>query len=84
MDSHCRFLTLDMLWAKSVPSRDINTATQLAQASLRCVKKRLLFMNKSHALRAFRIYLSPCQSVHSKVFLQTQADKITYKHHTHV
>ena len=35
MGSRYRFLTLGIPWTQSVPSRDANAATRLAEASLR-------------------------------------------------
>ena len=35
MDSHYRFLTLGIPWTQSMPSRDVNAATRLAEASWR-------------------------------------------------
>ena len=35
MDSSFRFLTLGMPWTQSMPSRDVNAATRLAEASWR-------------------------------------------------
>ena len=35
MDSRYRFLTLDIPWTQSMPSRDVNAATGLAEASWR-------------------------------------------------
>ena len=33
MDSRYRVLTLTIPWTQSIPSRDVNAATQLAEAS---------------------------------------------------
>ena len=35
MDSRYRFLTLGIPWTQSMPSRDVNAATRLAEASWR-------------------------------------------------
>ena len=35
MDSRYRFLTLDIPWTQSMPSRDVNAPTRLAEASWR-------------------------------------------------
>ena len=35
MDSRYRFLTLGTPWTQSMPSRDVNAVTRLAEASLR-------------------------------------------------
>ena len=35
MDSHYRFLTLDIPWTQSMPSCDVNAATRLVEASWR-------------------------------------------------
>ena len=35
MDSRCRFLTLGTPWTQSMPSRDVNAVTRLAEASWR-------------------------------------------------
>ena len=35
MDSRYQFLTLGIPWAQSMPSRDVNAATRLAEASMR-------------------------------------------------
>ena len=35
MDSRYRFMTLGIPWTQSMPSRDVNAATRLAEASWR-------------------------------------------------
>ena len=39
MDSRYRVLTLGIPWTQSMPSRDVNAATRLAEASWRRDKK---------------------------------------------
>ena len=44
MDSRYRFLTLGTPWTQSMPSRDVNAVTRLAEASWRCDKKKNIFV----------------------------------------
>ena len=39
MDSSYRFLTLGIPWTQSMPSRDVNAETRLAEATWRCDNK---------------------------------------------
>ena len=43
MDSRYRFLTLSIPWTQSMPSRDVNAVTRLAEASWR--RDNLLSVN---------------------------------------
>ena len=49
MDPRYRFLTLGIPWTQSMPSRDVNAATRLAEASWTRDKKkqRVIFKKKS-------------------------------------
>ena len=40
MDSRCQFLTLGIPWTQSMPSRDVNAVTRLAEACLRRDNKK--------------------------------------------
>ena len=50
MDSQYRFLKLGIPWAHSMSSRDVNTATRLAEASWRRDKLAVCLVVASHQI----------------------------------
>ena len=58
MDSRYRFLTLGTPWTQSMPSRDVNAVTRLAEASWRRDKKNLVVRDLNPA-RDFLSHVLP-------------------------